>query len=178
MGDDGGMESSRDLLTELLDQERRLVFDTFDDAVAWDVGVALREAGVAAGLPIAISVRRNGQRLFHAALPGASADNDAWLDRKCAVVDRYGHSSLYVGEQFRSRGGDFDTDARLDTSSFAAHGGAFPVVLRGTGCIGTVAVSGLPQREDHRLVVETLTAYLDATPASRSAPGSSPSSAS
>ena len=39
---------------------------------------------------------------------------------------------------------------------FAAHGGAFPILVRGTGCIGTVAVSGLPQLEDHRLVVETL----------------------
>jgi uncharacterized protein (UPF0303 family) len=27
--------------------------------------------------------------------------------------------------------------------------------------VGTIAVSGLPQREDHRLVVETLEAFLD-----------------
>ena len=43
---------------------------------------------------------------------------------------------------------------------YAAHGGAFPILLRGTGCIGTVAVSGLPQLEDHRLVVEVLEAVL------------------
>lgn len=102
----------------------------------------------------------NGQRLFHAALPGASADNDGWLDRKCAVVDRYGQSSLRVGEQFRVKGKSFDTDSRLDPARFAAHGGAFPVLVKGTGCVGTIAVSGLPQREDHRLVVETLEAFL------------------
>jgi uncharacterized protein (UPF0303 family) len=148
--------TDRTLLDELIAQEQRLVFDAFNEDIAWDVGAALREAAVAAHLPVAISVRRNGQRLFHAALPGASADNDGWLERKCAVVDRYGCSSLRVGEQFRVAGKSFDTDSRLDPGKYAAHGGAFPVLLRGTGCIGTVAVSGLPQLDDHRLVVEAL----------------------
>ncbi len=130
--------------------------ESFDEQTAWDLGVALREAGLAGALPIAISVRRDGKRLFHAALPGASADNDGWLARKSAVVDRYGQSSLRVGEEFRVRGSSFDEDSRLDVADFAAHGGAFPILVRGTGCIGTVAVSGLPQLEDHQLVVDTL----------------------
>ena len=148
--------TDRALLDELIAQEQRLVFDSFNTDTAWEVGVALRAAALAAHLPVAISVRRNGQRLFHAALPGASADNDGWLERKCAVVDRYGCSSLRVGEQFRVAGKSFDTDARLDLSTYAAHGGAFPILVRGTGCVGTIAVSGLPQLDDHRLVVETL----------------------
>lgn len=152
--------SGRELLDELEAQESRLVFDRFDEQTSWDVGVALRDAGLAAGLPIAISIRRNGQELFHAALPGASADNDGWLARKSAVVNRYGRSSLRVGEEFRVNGGSFDEDSRLDVAEFAAHGGAFPILLRGTGCIGSIAVSGLPQLEDHRLVVEILEAVL------------------
>jgi uncharacterized protein (UPF0303 family) len=32
--------------------------------------------------------------------------------------------------------------------------------VRGTGCVGTVAVSGLPELDDHRLVVETLEVFL------------------
>lgn len=154
--------TGRDLLDEVEAQEARLVFDHFDEDTAWALGTALRDAALAAGLPVAISIRRNGQRLFHAALPGSSADNDGWLDRKCAVVDRYGRSSLRVGEQFRVDGGSFDADSRLDTSAYAAHGGAFPILVRGTGCVGTVAVSGLPQLEDHQLVVVTLEAFLAA----------------
>jgi uncharacterized protein (UPF0303 family) len=152
--------SGRELLDELAAQESRLVFDHFDEDTAWALGIALREAARTAELPVAISIRRNGQRLFHAALPGASADNDGWLERKCAVVDRYGRSSLRVGEQFRTEGGSFDADARLDPSGYAAHGGAFPILVQGTGCVGTVAVSGLPEVEDHRLVVETLEVLL------------------
>ena len=152
--------TGRELLDQLEALERRIVFDRFDEETAWALGVTLREAALSAAAPVAISVRRNGQCLFHAALAGASADNDGWLDRKCAVVDRYGQSSLRVGEQFRVQGGSFDEDSRLDPSRYAAHGGAFPVLVRGVGCIGTVAVSGLPQLEDHRLVVATLEAFL------------------
>ena len=152
--------SGRELLDELAAQETRLVFDRFDEDTAWALGVKLREAALSAGAPVAISIRRNRQRLFQAALAGASAGNDGWLDRKCAVVDRYGLSSLRVGEQFRVDGGSFDQDSRLDVAEYAAHGGAFPIIVRGVGCIGAVAVSGLPQLEDHRLVVETLEAFL------------------
>jgi len=152
--------SGRERLDELEAQEDRLVFDRFDDDTAWTLGTTLREMAGASDLPVAISVRRNGRLLFFAALPGSSADNEGWLARKCAVVDRYGHSSLRVGEQFRVDGKSFDTDSRLDPSRYAAHGGAFPILLRGTGCIGTVAVSGLPQRDDHQLVVDALGAVL------------------
>jgi uncharacterized protein (UPF0303 family) len=155
------------MLEQLAAEESRLVFDAFDEDTAWELGTALRRAAYDAGLPVAISIRRNGQRLFHCALRGSSTDNDGWLERKSAVVDRYGRSSLRVGEQFRADGTSFEASSRLDPARFAAHGGAFPVLLRGTGCVGSVAVSGLPQREDHRLVVETLEAFLATRPRSQ-----------
>ena len=37
------------------------------------------------------------------------------------------------------------------------------VEVRGVGMVGTVTVSGLPQAEDHRLVVETLRDFLAQT---------------
>ena len=39
-------------------------------------------------------------------------------------------------------------------------GGGFPLKLRGVGCVGAVTVSGLPQREDHEMVVAALAAAL------------------
>ena len=148
------------LLAELAGQETTLVFSSFDNLTAWRVGTAIAERAVADELPVAVSVRRNGQRLFHVGLPGSSADNDVWLDRKMAVVDLYGRSSYLVGTRFRAAGGHFDTDSRLDPATFAAHGGAFPVLVRGVGCVGSIGVSGLPEAEDHRLVVEGIGAFL------------------
>ncbi len=152
-------ESDHDL-EALLAQEARLRFRRFAADTAWALGCHLRAAAAEAELPVALSIRRNGQTLFHAALPGSSADNDDWLLRKAAVVLRYGHSSFYIGQLFRAGGGSFDADSRLDTALFAAHGGAFPILLTDSGCIGTVAVSGLPELEDHRFVVAQLEAFL------------------
>jgi uncharacterized protein (UPF0303 family) len=147
---------------ELAAQEERLQFDRFDNDTALALGLHLLKAAQQQALPVVISVRRNGQRLFHAALPGTSADNDAWIDRKSRVVDRYGHSSFLVGTLHRESGGTFEDKSRLDPDLYAAHGGVFPVILRGTGPIGTVGVSGLPQAEDHAFVVEQLAAFLNA----------------
>jgi uncharacterized protein (UPF0303 family) len=147
-------------LAALLADEERLVFTHFNDDTAWELGSAMRAEAHTARLPIAISICRNGQCLFHAALAGSSADNDAWLLRKAAVAERYGHSSYYVGCKFRADGRNFDTDSRLDAGAFAAHGGAFPIILGTSGCIGTVAVSGLPQLEDHRFVVAQIERFL------------------
>jgi uncharacterized protein (UPF0303 family) len=153
-------EADDKLLAALLADEERLVFSSFDHSTAWKLGSLLRAEALRAQLPVAISIRRNRQCLFHAALPGSSADNDAWLLRKAEVAERYGHSSYYVGCRFRADGKDFDTDARLDTRIYAAHGGAFPIILGSSGCIGSVTVSGLPQVEDHRFVVTNLERFL------------------
>jgi uncharacterized protein (UPF0303 family) len=153
-------EAASNLLATLLAEEERLMFSHFDHGTAWELGSSMRMTALESLLPVAISIRRNGQCLFHAALPGSSADNDGWLLRKAAVVERYGHSSYFVGCKFRADGRDFDTDSRLDVGMFAAHGGAFPIMLGSSGCIGTVAVSGLPQVEDHRFVVTHLERFL------------------
>ena len=89
---------------------------------------------------------------------------------------------MLVGESFRADGGDFDTDARLDPREYAAHGGVVPIRVGGGAVIGAVGVSGLPQQDDHDLVVEHLRAYLaeqrEADPvAGRCAPGAAESSA-
>ena len=149
-----------DRLAQLAEQEERLQFTKFDNETALALGQQLLTAARDRGLPVTISIRRNGQRLFHAALPGTSADNDAWIDRKSRVVDRYGHSSFYIGTQFRAKGGSFEEHSRLDLDQYAAHGGVFPVLVRGVGPVGTVGVSGLPQADDHAFVVEQLELFL------------------
>jgi uncharacterized protein (UPF0303 family) len=147
-------------LEALLAEEERLVFPYFDHQTAWDLGSDMRTRALANQLPVVISIRRNGQRLFYAALPGSASDNDAWIDRKSAVVDRFGHSSYYIGCKYRAEGKDFDTASRLNADLFAAHGGAFPLIIAGTGPVGVIAVSGLPQAEDHRFVVTALERFL------------------
>jgi uncharacterized protein (UPF0303 family) len=154
------MNEHQQLLATLLEHEQELQFTEFSNETALSLGLALVDAAKRASKAITIDICRNGQQLFHFAMPGTSADNDVWIRRKNNVVNRYGHSSFYVGTDFRARGKNFDIDARLDPDQYAAHGGAFPLIVRGAGAIGTITVSGLPQAEDHEFLVREIRAFL------------------
>ncbi|MGY5058177.1 heme-degrading domain-containing protein [Streptomyces sp. 900105755] len=145
---------------ELEKQERRLVFRQFTYDDAWALGSLLVEMARERQAPVAIDIHRAGQQLFHAALPGSTPDNDAWIARKRRVVERYGSASYLVGARFRAKGTTFEESSRLDPDEYAAHGGSFPITVENVGVIGSVTVSGLPQLEDHRFVVEALESFL------------------
>jgi uncharacterized protein (UPF0303 family) len=147
-------------LEELLAQEEQLQFTTFDNTTAWELGCALVDAAQRDRLGVTIDIRRGDQQLFHAALPGTAPNNDKWIENKSRVVRRFGHSSFYVGTEHRLAGTTLAERERVDPTRYADHGGAFPVIVRGVGPVGTVTVSGLPQEDDHRLVVEVLQAFL------------------
>jgi uncharacterized protein (UPF0303 family) len=136
-------------------QETDLRFATFDAATALDLGMRLVALGRKDALPICINIRTATQTLFHAALPGAVPLNDLWAQRKSAVVLQFQESSLLVGERMRAKSGSFEANG-LDPLAHAAHGGSFPLRLTSGFVFGAVTVSGLPQREDHALVVTAL----------------------
>ena len=154
------MENLESLLQELLAQEEELQVRAFRNEDALALGMLLVNRAKADAKVLTVDICRNGQQLFHCALPGTSADNDAWIRRKNNVVNRFGHSSFYVGTQFRAKNTTFEQSSRLDIDQYAAHGGAFPLIVRNVGVVGTVTVSGLPQEEDHRLVVDVLREFL------------------
>lgn len=157
------MSDTHDPLATFREEEARLQFRRFTNDVAIALGLKLADVARGESKAITIDISRNGQQLFHLALPGTSADNDAWLERKKRVVTRYGKSSFHVGAMFRAQGTTFEQKSRLDPDLYAAAGGGFPVIVRDVGVVGVVAVSGLPQAEDHELVVRVLQAFLDET---------------
>jgi uncharacterized protein (UPF0303 family) len=149
------------LIGRLEEQERRLTFDRFDHDDAWALGCLLVDLATGRDLPIAVDIRRGPQQLFHAAMPGSTADNDAWIQRKARVVERYGAASYLVGRRLAAKGQELDAGMGVNPADYAAHGGAFPVRIRHVGVVGVVTVSGLPQADDHALVVEAIEAHLD-----------------
>ena len=150
------------LIAEIVAQEERLQFTSFSNADAWAIGSRFVEVATERELGITIDIRRGDQQLFHAALAGTTADNDDWVARKVRTVRRFGESSWLVGRRFAAADKDFSTATGLPLSEFAAHGGCFPVVIRDSGFVGTITVSGLAQADDHALVVEVVTGFLEA----------------
>jgi len=154
------MSADDDLLQELLQQEEELQFTGFTNGMALELGMALLNAARTHGQPVTIDITRHGQQLFHYAMSGTSADNDHWIKRKNNVVARFGHSSYYMGRQLASAGQSMEEKYLLPSSEYAAHGGAFPLIVRDVGVVGSITISGLPQAEDHEVVVTTLRAFL------------------
>ena len=105
-------------------------------------------------------LQHNGQQLFHLAMPGTSADNDQWIIRKCRLANRMQMSSFHVGTMLRCENTTLEERFYLSEVDYAPHGGCFPIYIKNTGMIGTITVSGLPQEEDHIVVVETIREFL------------------
>jgi uncharacterized protein (UPF0303 family) len=146
-------------LATIARQEAKLHLPHFDHDTAWRLGLSLRELAVARNQSIVIDIRRFGQPhqpLFYAALAGTTPDNPRWVQRKSNVVARFHRSSYAIGLTLAQDNRTFAERYNLPDADYAAHGGSFPLHVDGAGIIGSITVSGLPQREDHNLVVEAL----------------------
>ena len=152
--------SALEALIERVEEEtRKLQLAKFSQEDALALGLLIIELATERELPVAVDIRRGAHILFHVSLSGATPDNDVWVERKSRTAERFGIPSLLVGLRGRRGGGRMEDNAWFDESSFAAHGGAFPIYVKGTGPVAVVTVSGLPQKADHDLVVEALTKF-------------------
>ena len=141
-------------------QEQRLQFEQFDAGTAWQVGARLREVALQNGQAVAIEIIVNGHTLFACAMPGTTPDNLDWIRRKRNVVQRFQRCSYAVGLALKQQNTSLAERYAADPKDYAASGGGFPIRLRGSSCVGSIIVSGLPQRSDHNLVVRVLTEHL------------------
>jgi uncharacterized protein (UPF0303 family) len=148
------------LLNQLLQQEEEFQFTHFNEDTAWELGCLLVEYAITENLPITIDITRGEQQLFHASRPGTSADNDEWVKRKVRLVNRVGHSSFYIGQLLKNKGKTIEEEMLLPESEYAPHGGCFPIIIKDSGMIGTLTISGLPQEDDHKVAVHAIRTFL------------------
>lgn len=144
------------LMESLLAQEDSLRFRAFDEDSSWELGSRIVRKAMAGNMPIAVDIRLGRRRLFHASRPGASADNGFWVERKSATVERFGHSSYYIGQLLASKEATLESKYKISSIEYSASGGSFPIIVKGVGPVGAATVSGLTQEEDHALVVATI----------------------
>lgn len=141
-------------------EEKELRLPRLDAQMAWELGTRLRTMGVERGMKLVVDVRRFGQPLFYSALEGTTPDNAEWVRRKSNVVARFHRSTYAVGLTQKSKGTSLHERYGLPVADYVSDGGGFPLNVEGAGVVGSVTVSGLPQRDDHNLVVEALCAIL------------------
>ena len=151
---------SADDIARIAEQERTLIFERFDESVAFEVGSAIREAALRENHPIVIDIRTWDRPLFYAALPGSTGSNPNWARRKINVVKMFLKSTYRMVLEQQRPDRTFKPGEGLDPADTVLAGGGFPVAVRNAGVIGVIAVSGLPERQDHEIIVATLCAYL------------------
>lgn len=145
-----------DDLKKIALQEKTLVLPRFDHEAAWRIGSSLREMAIARNLGMVIDVRRFGEQMFYCALAGTTPNNPDWARRKGNVVAHFHRSSYAMGLELEQKKTTLIERYGLPFHEYAAHGGSFPICITSAGVVGSVTVSGLPQRDDHEFVVEAL----------------------
>jgi uncharacterized protein (UPF0303 family) len=147
-------------IRKIAEQEATLVLESFDEAVAFKLGSALRERALKDRLPICIDIRTFDRPLFYAALPGSNASNPDWARRKFNALTRWLKSTYRLSLEKKHVDGIVDPREGLAGEDYVLAGGAFPLRVKNAGVVGAIIVSGLPQREDHAVVVDTLCDHL------------------
>lgn len=144
----------------ILKQEKTLVFSSFDENDAFAIGNLIKTGLDAFGKSALIEVRLWDRQLYCCAMKGTNAENADWVRRKVNVVQRFQISSYLKALEMKDAGEVFDREHGTDPLDFAAAGGGFPIQLLDESVIGCITVSGLPQREDHQVVVDALAHHL------------------
>lgn len=132
-----------------------LVLPHFDEPTAYHLGSILVRRAQEGRMPVVINIRNANRTFFHAALPGSAATNDNWARRKSNTALMIGKASLVIGRKYAEIGRTLDTDG-LPAADYADSGGAVPLIVQGAGMVAVCTVSGLPQVEDHKLVLAGL----------------------
>ncbi|MCU0825843.1 MAG: heme-binding protein [Tabrizicola sp.] len=124
----------------------------FDETEAMRLGHILCDLALAEKMPVVINIRTGDRTLFHAALPGSAPLNDLWARRKSNTALKFQLPSLLIGQRNKTKGETLDRHG-LPLTDYADSGGAVPIRVKGVGIVAVATVSGLPQVEDHKLVM-------------------------
>ena len=146
-------------ISKVIRQEELLVFRSFDEGDAWALGIALRLEAEKYGKGVVIDIRRGNDILFFTAMPGTTSDNEDWARRKRNLVNLMHTSSYLVGLEIKFQDAAHKV-SELDELDFAWHGGCFPIRVQDRGVVATATISGLPQRDDHKLVTDVIADFL------------------
>jgi len=154
------MDIAKDL-ARIAHQEEQLQFERFDADVAWKIGTWLRSTAAAHNQSIAIDITLAGAPLFYHAMLGATPNNAEWIRRKKNVMSRFHKSTYAVGLEYQRNSTTLEARTGAPLVDFVTAGGCFPIRIRGSAAVlGSITVSGLPERQDHELVVRALAEHV------------------
>lgn len=154
------MKQASEMIEIIKHQEEMLKFDSFNEGVALELGLACINEAKELNVPISIEITMNNSTLFYYRSEGTSEHNRDWLRRKTNAVNKLDMSSLQLYYYLIDAKRQLKEDMYLDPMDYAACGGGFPIRIKGIGLVGSISYSALPHIEDHEFVVKILSKFL------------------
>lgn len=144
------------MLKEIEELESSLALNIVTPEILLELGTSIARKALEEHLPIGVEIRLGELCAFCFAAEGVSPNTQNWINRKLNTCDFFGHSTLWVYEKTSGDASLLDAKYGLDAHLSANAPGAVPLILKGFGKVGAIAVSGLAAQEDHDLIVEAL----------------------
>lgn len=148
-------------LQQLENLENELLFTTFTNEDALNLGMTLIDIAKENNKSVAIHIERNRVPLFTHLMEGTSEENVFWLNRKKRIVVHYNRSSHFIDARFKEQGTTHNESSLLSSSDYQAVGGSFPIRVKSIGVIGSVTVAGLTPQLEHDYAVEGVKRFLE-----------------
>ncbi|KAG8690270.1 hypothetical protein FRC11_012768 [Ceratobasidium sp. 423] len=168
--------SDAEIVEEVFQQEATLRFPSFTSSDAFNIGNIIRAKFLAKHLPPSAF---KAESAISSIASTASSDEDRppeWANRGIVIsISTFTGHTLFactVGAESEVTPDNWvwvegkrnitQESANLPFPEYATHGGAFPVWLLNapSSPVAVIVVSGLPQRDDHMIIVETLKEYI------------------
>jgi uncharacterized protein (UPF0303 family) len=107
--------------------------------------------------PLTVRITKGKQIMFHYVANDNSLDKDNWVRRKINSVMNFHHSSLWLHYKTNGDGNQLMLKYGLSMEDYTVSGGAVPIIVKGVGVIGAIAISGYSGLwEDHDMGIEAL----------------------
>ncbi len=142
-------------------QEELLVFKQFTNDDAFDLGNLIVKYGKDNNLSIAVSIRlSNGYVVYQHGLAGSNLGNQNWMRRKQNTVNMFGTSSLLAYLTSTKKNEPLEAWG-LPAEDYVLCGGGFPIRVENCGVVACATVSGLTHYQDHSVLIECISEYLN-----------------
>jgi uncharacterized protein (UPF0303 family) len=141
--------------------QEKLIFQEFNSETAWNIGNMLYERAKREKKIITISIVLNGHKLFYYSFEGTDPSNDRWIIRKENTVNYFYKSSYELSILMQIKKDNLANRYGLSSEYYVASGGSVPIIIKNTGVVGTITVSGMSQEEDHYFIMDILEKYLN-----------------
>ncbi|MBR5795040.1 MAG: heme-binding protein [Erysipelotrichaceae bacterium] len=148
---------TKEALAKILAQEKEVELEHFHQGDMRKLALYLMQKADESTTPLTVRITKGKQIMFHYVANDNSLDKDNWVRRKINSVMNFHHSSLWLHYKTNGDANQLMLKYGLSMEDYTVSGGAVPIIVKGVGVIGAIAISGYSGLwEDHDMGIEAL----------------------